>query len=179
MSGRVSQRHSRMHAPSEAGVMRRWYGAGPLHLLAMLAAFVVIGYVALRLFTGHPWAVASWLLGGAVVHDLVLFPLYAVTDAALVLAIRRYPGLQPQGVAWINHLRFPAVISGVLLLVWSPIILRLPPAYPVVTGLRTDPYLGRWAAVAGALFAISAVGYAGRLVRARWRSRTATWHETA
>jgi hypothetical protein len=138
-------------------------------LLGLLAGFAVTGYVAVRLFAGDPCGVGSWFLGGAVLHDLVLFPAYALADFLLVMAIRRHPGAEPLGVPWINHVRFPVVISGILLLVWSPIIFRLPPAYQLSTGQSTAPYLGSWLTITGTLFAISATGYLLRLGRARPR----------
>ncbi|HEY2765594.1 MAG TPA: hypothetical protein VGJ13_16520 [Pseudonocardiaceae bacterium] len=148
-------------------------GGDTVRLLGLLAGFAVTGYVAVRLFAGGPWGVGYWFLGGAVLHDLVLFPVYAVADFLLVIAIRRHPRAEPLGVPWINHVRFPVVISGILLLVWSPIIFRLPLAYPLFTGQGTAPYLGSWLAITGGLFAISATGYALRLGRARYWSRPA------
>ncbi|HEX2301896.1 MAG TPA: hypothetical protein VHH34_25880, partial [Pseudonocardiaceae bacterium] len=120
-----------------------------LQLLALLASFVVAGYAGVRLLAGNPSGVGTWFVGSAVAHDLVLFPLYGVLDAALVLLLRRRPALADVGgVPWLNHLRVPAVISGILLLVWSPLILQLTssysPAYATASGLSAQPYLGRW-----------------------------------
>ncbi|HWR46685.1 MAG TPA: hypothetical protein VN327_03545, partial [Pseudonocardiaceae bacterium] len=100
-----------------------------------------------------------WFVGSAVVHDLVLFPLYAGIDAALVMLLRRRPGWATvAGVRWLNYLRVPAVISGLLLLVWSPLILRVSDgAYHAASGLSAQPFLPRWFAVTAILFAISAV----------------------
>ncbi|MCA1697000.1 MAG: hypothetical protein LC749_21030, partial [Actinobacteria bacterium] len=62
------------------------------------------------------------------------------------------------GVRWLNYLRVPAVISGLLLLVWSPLILRVSDgAYHAASGLSAQPFLPRWLAVTAVLFAISAV----------------------
>ena len=38
----------------------RWYGASPLHLLALLACFGLAGYAAARLVSSHPVAVVVW-----------------------------------------------------------------------------------------------------------------------
>lgn len=144
----------------------RWYGAGPLHLLALLASFALVGYAAVRLFNGPALGIAYWVLGSAVAHDLVLVPLYAVADTALVRVLQRRP-YQPTHVAWINHLRFPAVISGTLLIVWLPLIFRLStPLYGLFSGFTTEPYFERWLLVTGALFALSGLLYALRLRRA-------------
>ena len=64
---------------------------------------------------------------------------------------------------WLNYLRVPAAICGLLLLVWSPLILRLPTTYQAASGLSDQPFLPRWAAVAATLFAISAVILLGRV----------------
>jgi hypothetical protein len=134
-------------------------------LLALLASFVVAGYAALRLLAGNPIGVGSWFVGSAVVNDLVLFPLYAGLDAALVLLLRRRPALATvAGVWWLNYLRIPAMISGLLLLVWSPLILRLSETtYHTASGLSAQPFLARWLAVTGVLFAVSAATLAVRV----------------
>ncbi|MGH3899263.1 MAG: hypothetical protein ACRDTA_13690 [Pseudonocardiaceae bacterium] len=141
-------------------------------LLALLASFVVAGYAGVRLLTGNPIGIGAWFVGSAVVHDLVLFPLYAGADAALVMLLRRRPALATvAGVPWLNHLRVPVVVSGVLLLVWSPLILRLSTAtYLDASGLSTQPYLPRWLAVTAALFTISAVILAVRVTKVRGAS---------
>ena len=127
-------------------------------LLALLASFVVAGYAAFRLLAGNPAGIGGWFIGSAVVHDLVLFPLYAGLDAALVMLLRRHPELATvAGVRWLNYLRVPAAVSGLLLLVWSPLILRVSePAYHAASGLSAQPFLRHWLAVTAVLFVISA-----------------------
>ncbi|MGH3684181.1 MAG: hypothetical protein ACRDRU_30130 [Pseudonocardiaceae bacterium] len=129
-----------------------------VQLLSLLASFVVVGYAGIRLLGDNPIGVGSWFVGSAVVHDLVLFPLYAGLDAALVLLLRRRPELATvAGVRWLNYLRVPAMLSGLLLLVWSPLILRLSEdAYHSASGLSAQPFLARWLVVTAVLFAISA-----------------------
>ena len=138
-------------------------------LLALLASFVVAGYAALRLLAGNPTGVGAWFVGSAIGHDVVLFPLYAGVDAALVLLLRRRPEWAVvAGVWWLNYLRVPAVISGLLLLVWSPLILRVPEtAYHAASGLSTQPFLPRWLAVTAVLFAMSAATLAVRVAMVR------------
>jgi hypothetical protein len=138
-----------------------------VQLLALLASFVVAGYAGIRLLTGSVVGTGVWFVGSAVVHDLVLFPLYAGIDAVLVMLLRRRPGLATvAGVRWLNYLRVPAVISGLLLLVWSPLILRVSDgAYHMASGLSAQPFLPRWLAVTAALFAISAVTLVVRAMR--------------
>ncbi|MGH3790191.1 MAG: hypothetical protein ACRDQ9_05225 [Pseudonocardiaceae bacterium] len=129
-----------------------------VQLLSLLASFVVVGYAGIRLLGDNPIGVGSWFVGSAVVHDLVLFPLYAGLDAALVLLLRRRPELATvAGVRWLNYLRVPAMLSGLLLLVWSPLILRLSEdVYHSASGLSAQPFLARWLVVTAVLFAISA-----------------------
>jgi hypothetical protein len=65
----------------------------------------------------------------------------------------------------INYVRVPAALSGLLLLVWFPLILRLRSPYHASTTLSADPYLWHWLAVTGTLFLLSAVALALRLRR--------------
>lgn len=142
-----------------------------LQLLALLASFVVAGYAAIRLLASKPIGIGAWFVGSAVVHDLVLFPLYAGLDAALVLLLRRHPKLATVGgVPWLNHLRVPAVVCGLLLLVWSPLILRLPTEFSASSGLSEQPFLSHWLAVTLVLFGISATTL---LARAATKTRRA------
>jgi hypothetical protein len=144
--------------------LRRRYGAGPLHLLALLASFALCGFALSRLLDAGPATanVALWLLGSVVAADLVLFPLYSLLDRIADGALRgtRVPA--------INHVRVPALLSGLLLLVYAPLILRLSgPRYDASTSVSADVYFGRWLAITAALFTVSAVAYAIRARRAR------------
>jgi len=147
----------------------RWYGASPLHLLALLACFGLAGYAAARLVSSRPLAVAAWFIGAVVGHDLLLMPLYSLADRSVMAAIRHRDPQLPV-TPWINYVRVPAALSGLLLVVWFPLILRLPSPYQASTTLSADPYVWHWLAVTGALFLLSAVAFALRL---RGRSRTA------
>lgn len=135
-------------------------------LLALLASFAVAGYAGVRLLAGNPSGTATWFVGSAVVHDLLLFPLYAGLDAILVMLLRRRPALAAvAGVPWLNHLRVPVVVSGLLLVVWFPLVLRVPAAVAGLTaasGLSPQPFLPRWLAVTAVLFAASATVLAAR-----------------
>ncbi len=140
----------------------RWYGASPLHLLALLACFGLAGYAAARLVSSRPLAVAAWFLGAVIGHDLLLMPLYSLADRSVMAAIRHRDPRLPV-TPWINYVRVPAALSGLLLLVWFPLILRLPSPYHASTTLSADPYLWHWLAVTGVLFLLSAVAFALRL----------------
>ncbi len=148
----------------------RWYGAGPLHLLALLACFALAGAAALQV--GHDplrLRYAAWFIGAAVAHDLVLFPLYALLDRSAGALLHRRRTAAPGSV---NYVRAPALLSGLLLLVFAPVIFRRSEgAYGVASGLDQHVYLGRWLLITGVLFLGSAVLYA---LRGRRASRAAT-----
>lgn len=142
----------------------RWYGANPLHLLALLGCFALAGYASAQLVKSHPLAVALWFLGAVVGHDLLLLPLYSLADRSAMAAVRHRPPRLP-AVPWINYLRVPAGLSGLLLLIWFPLILRRGTQYHASTTLSPDPFLWHWLAVTGALFLLSAAMLALRLRR--------------
>jgi hypothetical protein len=139
-----------------------------LQLLALLASFAVAGYAAIRLLAGNPVGIGAWFVGSAIGHDLVLFPLYAGLDAVLVLLLRRHASWATVGgVLWLNYLRVPVVVSGLLLLVWSPLILHLPTAFHAASGLADQPFLLHWLAVTAALFVLSAATLLARITTKR------------
>jgi hypothetical protein len=155
--------------------MRRFstlYGSSPAHLALALAALAVAAYAALRAFEkGPPLAQAQWFVGAIVSHDLILLPLYSLVLLGLVLAVggRAARGDEPLSRARLlvlNHVRVPAAISLLLLLVFFPLVLRLSEGgYRGVSGLSTEPFLGRWVLLTVALFAASGAVLALRLAR--------------
>jgi len=147
----------------------RHYGANPLHLLALIASFALAGYAARQLFASQTLKVAIWFVGAAVGHDLLLLPLYGIADASLVRVWRRRGKAVTTTVPWINYVRFPAAISGLLLLVFWPAIFRKSRIYSTTTDLSSRSYLSHWLLVTGILFAVSAFAYAVALRRVRRR----------
>jgi hypothetical protein len=149
---------------------RALYGDSPLHLLAVLASFAIAGYGFLRIVES-PSALGTlvWFAGAAIAHDLIAFPLYS----ALNLIAHR--GVEGPGDAWeerrrvplINHVRIPAFLAGLALLMFFPLILGLDSAnYEKDAGLSPDVFLTRWLGLCAALFLGSALIYAVRLRRA-------------
>ena len=67
----------------------------------------------------------------------------------------------------VHHVRVPAFVSLLLLLVYWPLVLRQAPRFALTTGLSPGVYLGHWLLITAALFAVSAVWLAVRLTRAR------------
>lgn len=141
-----------------AAAFRGRYGASPLHLLLVLASFALAVYAGIRLLNGDTLGVVIWFVGAAVLHDLVLLPLYSVTDrAAQWLFHGRHatePGTHRPSV---NYLRVPAFIAGLLFLVWWPLILRQGGQYTADTSLSADVFLPRWLLITAALFLASAI----------------------
>src|SRR5215472_10453403 len=112
----------------------RWYGANPLHLLALLGCFALAGYAAARLVPSRPLGIAVWFLGAVVGHDLLLMPLYSLADWSVAAVIRHRTPRLP-ALPWVNYLRVPAALSALLILVWFPLILRLRTRYQASTTL--------------------------------------------
>ncbi|MFD5704301.1 hypothetical protein ACFWJH_40635, partial [Streptomyces lasiicapitis] len=75
--------------------LRRWYGAGPLHLLLLLASFVLALYAGVRLLADDWFMVAVWFVGAALLHDLVLVPVYAAADRAVTALLGRHDRRPP------------------------------------------------------------------------------------
>jgi len=140
----------------------RWYGASPLHLLTMPGCFALAGYAAAELLPDNAVGIVVWFTGAVIGHDLILMPLYSVADRSAMAVFRHRLPSRP-AVPWINYLRVPAALSGMLLLIWFPLILRLPARFPATTTLSLDPYLWHWLAVTGTLFLLSAGALAVRL----------------
>ncbi|MFB7421430.1 hypothetical protein ACFC18_29420 [Streptomyces sp. NPDC056121] len=160
---------------------RTVYGASPLHLLLVLCSFALTGYAGVRLLSdGEPWRIVIWFVGAALLHDLVLLPLYTVTDRAAqtVLGERREP-VDSGGAAtthpsqgWINYIRVPVFLSGVLLLTYFPLILgRVSHRFTLYTTLSADVFLGRWLLITAVFFALSAVALLIRMRRSRSRKQ--------
>ncbi|MGW5233925.1 hypothetical protein ACWEQU_16905, partial [Streptomyces nodosus] len=67
-------------------------GGGPLQLLLLVCSFALAAYAGVRLLADDWSGVALWFVGAALLHDLVLLPLYAIADRAVVRglgAVRR------------------------------------------------------------------------------------------
>ena len=138
--------------------MRKAYGASPAHLAGHLALFALTGYVLALLLDAR--AVANmllWFVGAALVHDFVLAPAYLVVDRLLVRLPRA-----------VNYVRIPLLVSGLLALVWFPLMLGLSSgAYENVAGIPVEGYGQRWLGVSAALFAVSALAFTGRALARR------------
>ena len=153
------------------------YGSNPLHLLTMVSGFALLGYVLVTFTPAILWnpdswwqSIAVWFAAAVIAHDLVFFPLYALADRLLSVRIgRRRRDSHPKVLAR-NYIRIPALGAGLTLLIFLPgIIEQGGPTYQAATGQTQQPFLGRWLLLTAAMFAVSAAGYAGRLVVLRYR----------
>lgn len=163
--------------------LRHWYGANPLHLIALIAAFALAGYAVHAVSAaGQLPGFVLWFAVAIVGHDLLLFPLYSIADLSVRRLLPRWatrlagpaghPGPARAKPPFINHIRLPAGLSLLLLMVWFPLIIGLSSAnYRRASGLSTNPYLPRWLAITGAAFLISAASYAIRLRHAAAAAR--------
>ncbi|MFD0510577.1 hypothetical protein ACFQ0Q_07995 [Streptomyces aureus] len=115
-----------------------------------------------------------WFVAAALLHDLVLLPLYTVTDRAAQTLVgeRREPAAANEASrpakGWINYVRVPVFLSGVLFLTYFPLILeRVSHRFTLYTTLSTDVFLGRWLLITAAFFGISALTLLIRMGRSR------------
>jgi hypothetical protein len=139
--------------------MSRLYGGSPLHLIAHLALLPLCGWALVQLFSvSSPKAaigIATWLAAAAVLHDLLLVPLYSGGDRSAQRVLHDA----------INYVRVPAGLSLLMLLVfWGTIAGKGEPAYRAASGRSFDGYALRWLLVTAALFAGSGLLYL-------WRTR--------
>ncbi|WSA93787.1 hypothetical protein OIE63_21040 [Streptomyces sp. NBC_01795] len=130
--------------PHRDGARRHRHAETAWHLVLLFASFAVTAYAGVRLLADDALAVAVWLVGAALLHDLVLVPLYSLADRAL----------RPAG-RYLNHVRIPALLAALLLLVWFPLIVGPPARYARTTGHPPPDYAARWLLVTAALFAAS------------------------
>ncbi|MDQ6804997.1 MAG: hypothetical protein M3065_08495, partial [Actinomycetota bacterium] len=115
---------------------RALYGAGPLNLLVLLLSFVVAG-LAVMGWLQRPKDVVTiieWFAAAVLLHDLVAVPLYTLLDRIVFGWLRRPAddasarGRGRTVLGAINstpYLRVPAMLSGLLLLVFFPVIFGL------------------------------------------------------
>ncbi len=141
------------------------YGANPAHLLVALTSLAVSAWALLQVFDvlSTPGRFLVWFLGAIVLHDLIFLPLYSLLDRGASGALIRGPQPSRLRIAALNHLRIPVLLSGLMLLVWYPLVLsKAPEGFERITGQTTDVYLERWLALSAVLFAGSALLLAAR-----------------
>ncbi len=151
---------------------RRLYGASPLHLLAFIASMLITAAAVAAWFTTTaPFTVRIlvWFFGAIIAHDLILLPLYSLLDriAHGTLHGRDATRSRERAPGWV-YVRVPAMLSGLLFLVFFAEILRLgDQTYHTASGFHQSVYLPRYLVTCGVLFALSGLAYAVSLARER------------
>lgn len=157
----------------------RWsraYGASGWHLALMVASLAVAAYVVLTVGLTALWdpdvwwqSIAVWFVGAVVLHDLVLFPAYALVDRLLNHRLGRGAGRRAtRRVPLLNYVRVPTLAAGLTFLLFFPGILqRGDSTYANATGLDQDPFLERWLLLVLAAYLVSALLYAVARLRHR------------
>lgn len=140
----------------------RALAGSPLQLLLLVCSFALVAYAGVRLLSDDALAVVLWFVGAALLHDLVLLPLYSALDRSATAGAAR-AGQRGR----VLYVRVPAVLSGLALLVWCPLVLGLSAdRYRSATGLDPDVFLSRWLLITAVLFGGSALLLLLRLRRA-------------
>ncbi|MEU8991504.1 hypothetical protein AB0C98_34830 [Streptomyces sp. NPDC048558] len=125
----------------------------PLKILLLAGSFALAGYAGVRLLDGDWFGIVLWFVGAAILHDLVLAPLYGAADQAVLRGLESVDRRR-----WMPYVRVPAGLSLLLLLVWFPLITgSVADRYAAATGLSTDGFPARWLLITAALFGGSAV----------------------
>ncbi|WP_436848620.1 hypothetical protein [Streptomyces asoensis] len=141
---------------------RRALIGSPFQLLVLVCSFALAAYAGVRLLADDWFGVALWWVGAALLHDLVLLPLYAAADRALLRGLGA-AGLRSRAL----YVRVPAALSALLLLVWFPLISGMVDVrYRSATGRSAEGYLDHWLLITAVLFGGSALLLALRLRRA-------------
>jgi hypothetical protein len=142
---------------------RALYGAGPVNLLVLLASFAIAGAAVAGWFQRRHdvTTILEWFAAAIVLHDLVLVPLYSLLDRIVFRRQRRRAGRAILSVVNSTpYLRIPAVLSGLLLLVFFPVIFGLGRQAELnASGIPESGYLARWLIASGVMFAVSGVAY--------------------
>ncbi|MEO6857129.1 MAG: hypothetical protein ABI323_00855 [Solirubrobacteraceae bacterium] len=148
---------------------RRRYGASPLHLLGHLLGFAIAVFALDRIFSGGDVKeLVMWYLGFVIAHDLIFVSVYAGLDRLLRGALARLPRPSRTGLPVINHVRAPVLISGLLLIIYLPVISgRSDGQYLALSGHHLTHYLRNWLLITGTLFLGSGLLYALRFAKAR------------
>lgn len=135
-------------------------------LPVLIGCLAITGYVVDKVISG-PMAVRIiiWFAAAAILHDFVLFPAYSLIDRVMG-AIRPRSGSTSQPI--INHVRVPAVLSALMLLIYLPTILgRGAGAFHAASGLGQVDIFFRWVLLSLGFFAVSGAVYFVRFLLSR------------
>jgi hypothetical protein len=157
-----------MRSRFRAGFRRR-YGANATHLAAHLAGFAIAALAFDRIFSsGDVKQLCLWYLGFVIAHDLIFVPAYTGLDRLFRATIARLPLPRRTSVPVLNYVRTPALISGLLLIIYLPLISRRSDGeYFALSGHHLTHYLRNWLLITATLFVGSGLIYALRVARRR------------
>jgi len=151
------------------------YGAGPLHLLALLASFAIAAAAVVGWFQ-RPREVVNvleWFVAAILIHDVVLLPLYSLLDR-IAFGRQRERADRARHTTILGrvnptpYLRIPAILGGLLLVVFFPVIFRLGTQTELsASGIPETGYLARWLLATGVMYTVSGIAYATAVARAR------------
>lgn len=159
----------------------RWaraYGASGWHLALMVLSLTVAAYVLATLGWSALWnpeswwqSIAVWFVGAVLLHDLVLFPVYALVDRGLrTLDARRARPRSPVPV--LNYLRMPTMVAAFTFVMFFPgIVQQGADKFRSASGLTQDPFLERWLLLVAASYLLSALLYGAAVARQRIAAR--------
>ncbi|HEY5430082.1 MAG TPA: hypothetical protein VIK04_13270 [Solirubrobacteraceae bacterium] len=153
---------------------RALYGAGPLNLLVLVASFAIAAAAVVGWFQ-EPKSVVTvllWFVAAIVLHDMVALPLYSLLDriafGRMPAGVRRGRRSVPTLVDPTPYLRIPAILSGLLLIVFIPVVFGLgTTTEESASGIPESGYAARWLLAVGVMFVASGVAYAVGTARAR------------
>jgi hypothetical protein len=159
---------------------RSLYGAGPVNLVVILLSFAIAG-AAVEGWFQRPRdveTVIEWFVAAILLHDLVAVPLYTLLDRIAFGWLRRRPGGGSGGGARrrtvlgaVNstpYLRIPAILSGLLLIVFFPVVFGLGSQSELdASGIAESGYLARWLIASGVMFGLSGVVWGVAVGRTR------------
>jgi hypothetical protein len=162
-----------MRGTALLGHFRRRYGASPMHLAGHLVVFAIALFAIWRIASAQSLAkLIALYVGFAIAHDLIFLPAYSGLDRAIRAALERLPIGRPGPVPAINHIRVPALIAGLLLIIYAPMISgRDAHGYLLSSGHPLEGYLRNWLLISVALFLGSWLIYAIRVRRAIVKGR--------
>ena len=163
-----------MRRASLLGHFRRRYGASPLHLAGHFVVFAIAAFALDRIASaGGVTEVIALYVGFVIAHDLIFLPLYSGLDSVTRRALARLSARWSAKVPVINHVRAPMFISGLLLVMYSPLISgRADSAYFAESGHHLEGYLRNWLLISVVLFLGSGLIYALRVRRAGVKAQT-------
>jgi hypothetical protein len=154
---------------------RARYGASVGNLLVLLLSFVVTGLAVVGWFQRprDVTTVIEWFAAAIVLHDLVAVPAYTLLDR-IVFGSLRGAGRRRTIVGAVNatpYLRVPAILSGLLLVVFFPVIFGLgSQAELTASGIAEKGYLAKWLIASGVMFGLSGAVWGVTARRGQTRS---------